>query len=124
MTTELCQREGDNAQGGNTYHCMYGDHIEGGKCSCGSGAQENMHPMFTECGYTRAVRDKAMGQLGRMWVARTGGRVRLLEIQGLATMVGVGGPCAERGAEQGGPRGGEAGPGLRVNPSGPLRPGV
>ena len=74
------KHEGDKVQGGNAYHYMYGDHIEGGKCSCGSGAQETMHHIFTECEHTRAVRDKALGKLGTMWGARTGGRVRLLEI--------------------------------------------
>ena len=59
---------------------MYGNHIKGGKCSCGSRAHEIMHHIFIECGHTRAVRDKAMGQLGRMRGAHTGGRVWLLEI--------------------------------------------
>ena len=36
------KHEWDQVQEGNAYHYMYGAHIEGGKCSCGSGEQEAM----------------------------------------------------------------------------------
>ena len=50
------KHEGDKVQEGNAYHYMYEAHIEGGKCTCGSGEQETMQHIYGECKHTEAVR--------------------------------------------------------------------
>ena len=69
-------------QAGNAYHYMYGDHIEGGKCSCGSVEQETMQHMYGECKHTEAVRAKAVQKASKLWgKAQRHGEARLLEIE-------------------------------------------
>ena len=74
--------EWDKVKEGNAYHYTYGDHIDGGKCSYGSGAQDTMQHIFGECKHTEAVRITctAVKKVGKLWGARAGGGVRLLEI--------------------------------------------
>ena len=74
--------EWDKVQEGNAYHYMYGAHIEGGKCSCGSGEQETMQHIYGECKHTDAVRVKAVQKASKLWPgkAQRYGEARLLEI--------------------------------------------
>ena len=89
------QHEWDNVQVGNACHYMtlYGAHIDGGKCSCGSGEQATMQHIYGVCQHTRAVRIAAVQKAGQMWgKAHRNGEARLLEIdyftQQGATMTG------------------------------------
>ena len=85
----------DRVQDDNAYHYMYGDHIDGGKCSYRSWAQETMQHIYGQCKHTKAVRVKAAQKASRLWgKAQRHEEARLLEIdyftQQGATMVGGG----------------------------------
>ena len=60
---------------------MYGAHIEGGKCSCGT-VGWGAHTLYGECKHTEAVRVAAVQKVGKLWgKAQRHGEARLLEIE-------------------------------------------
>ena len=62
------KHEGDKVQEGNAYHYMYEAHIEGGRCTCGSGEQETMQHIYGECKHTEAARVAAVQKVKTMWL--------------------------------------------------------
>ena len=52
---------------GSTYEYMYGEYIQGGLCSCGSGEVEDNHHVFCKCKLTQIERDEAMQAIQNIW---------------------------------------------------------